>query len=268
MMQPMRPPNDLAEALAEEVMSEMAGSFFGERRQMEERLQVLSDMVQELNDKAARVEDQARLLHQVATGPEKGRELLRMFRVDPAPFPAEIGLARRALPDRMPAAFTPRGAYVKLLEMAYEGLQAMVAAYMGAEEADAADAEGPSYALIEAVVRLLNGEIETLNRNRAPSQVLQTAKRFRDTDAARASVAGAEGEFRPGGRLDQGLAFQPVQMAGLGLRTFPLMPPLENVQPKVEWFGRKIYDQRTEMARSVLRTVRQAIRALRREERE
>lgn len=266
----MAPSEDVSDVLAEELMTEMAGSFFGDRRRMEQRMAVLDDLAGQLKARAAQVDDQARLFHRVATTPEKGRELLNRLSVDTAAFPAEAGVPRGALPERTPAAFTPKGAYVKLMETAYHRLQTAAAGYMGetAAETETGDGEeGPTYRLIEAIVRLLNQEIAQLNQNRSPSQVLRAAKRFRTADPSLEAVTGGGGHFGDGFGLDQGMAFSLLRMENYGLRTFPPLPPLESNRPVVSRFAAEIYDRRREMALSALRTVRQAIRAARREKR-
>jgi hypothetical protein len=265
----MAPPDDVSDVLAEELMTEMAGSFFGDRRRMERRMAVLDDLAGQLKARAGEVDDQARLFHRVATTPEKGRELLNRLSVEAAAFPAEAGVPRRALPERTPAAFTPKGAYVKLMETAYHRLQTAAAAYMGESAAEPGDGDaGPTYRLIEAIVRLLNEEIAHLNQNRSPSQVLRAAKRFRTWDPSREAVTGGGGNFADGFGLDKDMAFPSIRIENFGLRTFPPLPALESQRPVVSRFAADIYDRRREMALSALRTVRQAIRAARREKQE
>ncbi len=264
----MAPSDDVSDVLAEELMTEMAGSFFGDRRRMEDRLAVLDEMVAQLKERAGRVDDRARLFHRASTTPERGRELLNRLSVEAGAFPAEAGVPRRALPERPPAAFTSRGAYVKLMETAYHRLQTAAAGYMGESASDSPtgdEEEGPTYRLIEAIVRLLNEEIARINQNRSPNQVLRTAKRFRATDPGSEAVAGGGGHFEDGFGLDQGMAFSPIRLADLELRTFPRMPALRSHRSVVSRFAAKTYDQRREMAISALRTIRRAIRAARRE---
>jgi hypothetical protein len=267
----MAPSDDVSDVLAEELMTEMAGSFFGDRRRMERRMAVLDDLAGQLKARAGRVDDRARLFHRVATTPEKGRELLNRLSVDAAAFPAEAGVPRRALPERTPAAFTPKGAYVKLMETAYHRLQTAAAGYMGEAVSDGNGGEAeeePTYRLIEAIARLLNEEIAQLNQNRSPSQVLRAAKRFRTADPSREAVTGGGAHFGDGFGVDQGMAFSPIRLEDYDLRTFPRLPSLETNRSAVSRFAAKTYETRREMALSALRTVRRAIRAARREKRE
>ncbi|MFP4033236.1 MAG: hypothetical protein ACLFTV_16890, partial [Desulfococcaceae bacterium] len=132
----MSPPDDVSDILAEELMTEMAGSFFGDRRRMEARLAVLDQLVEELRRRGKSVEDHARLFHRSTTTPEKGRELLRKLGITSDAFPPEAGVPSDVLPERLPTAFTPRGGYVKLVETAYEGLRKASVGYMGETETD------------------------------------------------------------------------------------------------------------------------------------
>lgn len=267
----MAPSEDVSDVLAEELMTEMAGSFFGDRRRMEARLAVLDQLVEELRRRGKSVDDHARLFHRSTTTPEKGRELLRKLGITSDAFPPEAGVPSNVLPERLPTAFTPRGGYVKLVETAYEGLRKASVGYMGEMETDSPGEnqdEGVSYRLIEAIVHLLNEEIAALNRNRSPSQVLHAAKRFRTRDPTREAVTGGGGNFADGFGLDQGMAFSPVRLEDYDLRTFPRLPELETARPVVQRFATKIYNHRREMAVSSLRAIRQAIRSARREARE
>jgi hypothetical protein len=259
--------DDPADLLGEELMMEMADSFFGERRRLEDRLRVLRTMVAELEGRARGVDDHARFLFRVATAPEKGRDLLRRMNADPEPFPREMGLSAAALPDRVPSAFTRWNTYVKLLEIAYRGLRTACAEYMRGDAHPGrkdADESGPSYRLVEAMTGILNEEIEKINRNRTPNQVIRCAKRFLSEDPIREAVAGGSGGcWEDGTGLDCGMAFSRLDFDAWGLRAFPDLPPPDAVRSEIERFAAELRRRDPEAARSVLGTVREAIRKAR-----
>lgn len=261
----MSPRDDVADILGEELMKEMAGSFFGDRRRMQDRMDAVKEMVAELKRRARDVDDRARFLFRIATAPEKGRELLRRLGADPAPFPRETGLPVAALPGHVPSAFTRRAAYQKLLGIAYRGLEEAVSEYMRGRETPGGEDEGPTYRLLEAIVDLMNRDVERINRNRTPSHVLRTARQFRNGDPTQEAAAGAVEYREPGSGLDRSMAFSPLAFEELGLRPFPELPPLPDVRNAIHRFGGEIFERDRDAALSVLRAVREAIRTARKD---
>ncbi|HSM73979.1 MAG TPA: hypothetical protein VK852_05065, partial [Desulfobacterales bacterium] len=172
----------LSESLAEEVLSDMAENFFGTRTQLERRIDRLYAHSRRLQQKARRVAGAAALLRRLLLDEAETRRLGEALGVAFDQFPADPA-ARSSPPPHLPFALTRRGVFTQLILEAYADLRALREEYMLGRYIP--DPENPgrmrvtvNYTSLQKFCERLNADIDRVNRQSSPSQILQYVKRF------------------------------------------------------------------------------------------
>jgi hypothetical protein len=216
-----------ADALESEVLTEMAGTFFGARKALEDESEDFRLLVGELKSQAAKVFARVFFLRWLLLGPEGEAEFFAALGV-PTPFAdaqAQSG-SRTWAPDRLPFAILPSSRYAKALLLAYAEVQNACAVYMGGEYVDDPEHKGRkrlsvNYKQVERQCRALNRGIAKLNSDMTPSSVLQYARNISSQEqpgqGAITNILGAES-------LDKGLLFTAVEFEKLGIWRAPELP--------------------------------------------
>lgn len=226
--------DNFADALAEELMADMAQNFFGNRRALEENIGCVRENVEKLRELGERVEARVELLHHLlydratvtAFYNEIGVEPLG--RIEPEKSPAET-----VFPRPMPVAFTLKGRYTRWVAETYDGLRRLATRYMKGEAQDRGNLcrseFEPYYGLIRRMTVLLNQEVRRVNANLNPGAILQRVKAFDTEGMERERLVGGGCAYGDECRLNSALAFQPIDFDDFGLPSFPELPPREKV---------------------------------------
>ncbi|MBU1229515.1 MAG: hypothetical protein KKA55_01650 [Proteobacteria bacterium] len=219
-----------ADALESEVLTEMAGTFFGARKALEEYLEDFHLDVESLRSMEARVFSRALFLRSLLLGPEGEAALFAEIGVAP-PFAdsRRHSGSRTWHPERLPFALFTGARYAKAVLLAYAEVRQACEVYMSGEYEDDPVQKGRKrlslhYRQVERQCQRLNERIGRLNTEMTPSSVLQYARSISMVDqpghGTLSNSLGAES-------LDKGLQFQPVDFASLGLWVAPSLPPVE-----------------------------------------
>lgn len=245
----------LAVALESEVLSEMAGTFFGARKALEDLQDDFALRVEELRAQAAKVFARVFFLRSLLLGPEGEDALFEALGLPPQ-FPdaqSQSG-SRTWRPDHIPFAFLPSTRYVKLVLVAYAEVQQACEVYMNGAYEEDPDRKGHKrmslhYRMIERMGLRLNERIEKLNAEMPASSVLQYARSISTVEApgqgAMTNSLGAES-------LDRGMLFQPVDFAALQVWQAPRLPALEKCEKVLRAFAGAYYDVHSDKIRRVL----------------
>ena len=244
-----------ADALESEVLTEMAGTFFGARKVMEELIEDFQFHVEELRSREAKVFSRVFFLRSLLLGPEGEAALFAALSLPP-PFPdAQTHSGSRTWrPDSLPFAFLPSSRYVKTVLLAYAELHHACEAYMSGEYEDDPERSGRkrlslNYRLVERWCARINARIQKLNSDMPPSSILQYARNIVSADQpgqdALASTMGAES-------LDQGLMFQEVVFASLKLWRAPELPAPKDCEQTLHRYCAGFYEAHSERIRRVL----------------
>lgn len=234
----VKEPKSMVDGLAEETMVEMAESFFGARKQVEDYLERIQDMAGELKPKAAAAAAEIKALNGLL--PDSGREeFYRALGVEPAPY-LELGADSRAdARAESPSgglALTAAGRQAKQVLAAYGKAQPVVEDYLHGTYSPDPDHPGRMFlssnlATLTSLAQAANERIASINQE--PSHVLGYLRRL--------NVVEAEREKFTGGTLDdyadaadKALAYEPVDVAALDLPVLPDLPPLESVRGKLK----------------------------------
>ena len=234
----MRPQDDLAGSLADEVLTEMAHNFFGERVQLEDNIRFLHKTAERVRQKEARIYEKAAFLNHLMVTPEAARSLYRAVGIAPDIFAGKAEVTDRTLPALPPSALTRKGEYVKFVQWAYDALRRACENYLKGSASDdrertESESHDADYRLVQSLCSLINQEIDRINRRCLPTQVLQAVKRFDPATQSKEYVTGGGTEYGDQCTLNENLAFRPIDFSSLNLRELPELPPLEKVQDAV-----------------------------------
>ncbi|MBU1040191.1 MAG: hypothetical protein KKF77_03715 [Proteobacteria bacterium] len=229
----------LADALGEEVLTEMAGTFFGARKALDDLLEDFNVLVEELRAREAKVYSRVCYLRSLLLGPE-GEEAFFAELGLKAPFAGSCGHSgsRTWHPDRTPFAFFASTRYLKAVLQAYADLRHTCEAYMVGEYEEDPGQSGrkrlsPHYRQVERHCARLNERIEKLNTEMTPSSVLEFA---RGINAAEEPGQGVLDNSLGAESLDNSMKFQKIDFAALGVWKAPSLPPVESCEAAISRF--------------------------------
>lgn len=245
----------LATALESEVLSEMAGTFFGARKALEDFKDDLMYRVEELRTVAAKVHSRVLFLRTLLLGTEGEAAFFASLGLAP-PFPGvHPGPASRAWrPERLPWALLPSGRYVKLVLLAYAEVHHACEVYMRGEYEDDPVHKGRKrmslhFAMVEQMAVRLNESIEKLNADMPPSATLLYARSISTVEApGQGAITNALGTES----LDKGLQFEAVDFALLDVWRAPTLPAPAECEPRIRTFAAEYYTAHSDRIRRVL----------------
>lgn len=248
--------NGLADELLEETLSEAAGTFFGKRKKLEESIDLLQTKIDTLKRMEVEVVMRAGDLHYLLLDGQAVGEFYAALEIDPGLLPDIVDPEIRAGRVHKHKSLTTGGRYFKMVAEAYKRMRDAADIYMNGSYVT--DKEGKkrqtlNYGQIKGWCRELNEQIEKLNRESSPSEVLAFVKKL-DVDALeKEKIVGAGGY---NGSLDQDMAFEVLDCAGIDLTEIPDMPVLEKVQPRIKTFCKSLVsghkDRLAELMESVV----------------
>ncbi len=245
----------LADALEGEVLTEMAGTFFGARKALEDAQEDFQLHVEDIRSREAQVFSRVFYLRSLLLGEQGETAFFTEIGLDRS-FPASKGRpgSRTWHPDALPFAFLPGTRYVKAVLQAYGELRQACEAYMSGVYEEDPERSGrkrlsPHYRQLERYCVRLNERIAKVNNEMTPSSVLQYARSINSPvqsgQEALENSLGAES-------LDSGLAFKPVDFASLGLWEAPGLPPLEACEGAIRRFCSGFYKRNAPQIKKVL----------------
>jgi len=243
--------------LTEEVLRDVAQTFFGTRKRLDDMIDILEAFARILRKKAALVQRQAGLLHYLLVTDTLAA---RFYEAVGAGDPGDLSGCRPPdpLPPRqIPFAFSDRGRFVKMVVDQYLFLHRACREYQCSSANPLVDVRREEEAcvdarLVKAVWELVNQKIREVNEESSPSAVLQYAKGLDARGEKQSRVAGATvGEYAG---MDQKFVYRPIALDQMGLKQFPDLPKLEACRPKIKRFCKSVYPQiRREVGRRLRR---------------
>lgn len=244
-----------ADALETEVLTEMAGTFFGARKTLEDMVEDFQLHVEELKSREAKVFSRVFFLRSLLLGPEGETAFYAELGIAP-PFPDSRNHSgsRTWHPDSLPFAFRAATRYAKAVALAYAEVRHACEVYMTGEFEDDPEHSGRKrlslhYRMLERLCVRLNARIDKVNTEMTPSSVLQYARNISSADqpgqGAISNSLGAES-------LDKGLMFQKIDFASLGLWKAPSLPPAEACAEAIRRFCARHYEQHGPHIKKVL----------------
>jgi len=245
----------LAVALESEVLSEMAGTFFGARKALEDLREDFMVRVEDLHALKAKVFARVFYLRSLLLGPQGQAEFFAALGLaDPFPEAQTQSGSRMWRPAALPFALLPSTRFVKLLLLAYAELHRACGVYMHGEYEDDPDNKGRKrmslhYKMVEDLGRKVNERVRKLNAEMPASSVLQYARSISTAEApgqgAITNALGAES-------LDRGMDFQPLDLTALNVWRAPELPAPEACEEPLRAFAKAYYEAHADKIRRVL----------------
>lgn len=251
----------LAVALEGEVLSEMAGTFFGARKALEDLREDFNQRVEDLRAQSAKVFARVFFLRSLLLGEQGEEALFAALGLPPQFQEAQTQSGSRTWrPEKLPFAFLPSTRFVKLVLLAYAELHHACEVYTSGEYEDDPLHKGRKrmslhYKMVERLGRALNQRVEKLNAEMPASSVLQYARSISTTEAP---GQGAITNALDAESLDKGLEFQELDFAALNIWRAPELPDLKQCEQKLRDFASAYYDAHSDKIRRVLAELRGA----------
>jgi hypothetical protein len=248
--------NGLADELLEETLSEAAGTFFGKRKKLEDAIDLLQNKIETLKRMEVEVVMRAGDLHYLLLKGQAVKEFYSALGVDPGLLPEVADLEIRAGRVHKHKALTTGGRYFKMVADAYKRMRDAADIYMNGSYVT--DKEGKkrqtlNYGQIKGWCKELNEQIEKLNRESSPSEVLAFVKKLDVEAEEKANIAGAGGSIN--GSIDEDMAFEVLDCTGIDLTEIPDMPALEKVQSQIKAFCKSIASEHKERVAELMESV-------------
>jgi hypothetical protein len=252
----------LADSLADETLKEAADHFFGERKSIEEALQIYQENVQKLRDIQMRVEASQANLHFLLRRGESSTvsEFYRQIGVEPDDVPeldadASADLSLLQVPRR----FGPRSKYAGLVCNAYAAFVTEANDYMnGRYYDDPQDSRRKritvNYRQLANFCQEVNERIDRANQYNSPSQILQFFKQLDIERSEKESLIGVPTQYS----LDEEMSYAPEEFACARLASYPDLPSLSQVEGRIRKFAAQVYSSFPDEIRTLLETVKKS----------
>lgn len=238
---------DYADQLQQEVVSDMAESYFGSRKDLEDKIAAFEEMVEEFRLNVPKLFKAASRLHTLLLD----KETIRDFYIALDILPSCIPFADESVSSfkmRVPFAFTARGRYERCLCRAYHLFREVADEYLNGHYYNDPDHPGRKrltvhYLRLKALAEYINEEVEQVNSSLPPSRALEYVKQMDTVQIEREKIMGEACEVE-GCALDRDLRFQPIDFEAYKLPVVQDLPSLESVRPAIASFCRDIFPDR------------------------
>lgn len=248
--------DDLTESLTTEILVEMADSFFGARKSIDEekeRFNIQAAKVKAIGEATLK---RISLLHSLLLKKKYLQDFYRSLGVAPDQLVRLVETTPNNERISVPFAFTRRKRYEKLLLRAYGEAAGAVSGYLHGEYYSDPKEPGrkrltPSYENLQAWAKKINDHVKKVNQGHSPSSVLSFSKslngpQLRHESISEATINGYSNS------LDHSLALPPVDFQAYGLQELPELPAPDRVKSKVAGFARGLYKQHKERINALL----------------
>lgn len=257
--------DDFPESLADEVLTEMAHNFFGERVHLEENIRFLHKTADRLRQKEVRICEKAAFLNYLMLTPQAAQAVYRSLGINPEIFAVKGEVTDGVLPAWIPSALTRKGEYVKFVLWAYDALRRACENYLHGNPSDDRDrpeaaSHDADYRLVRSLCTLINEEIDRINHRCLPTQMLQAVKRFDPATLTKEYVTGGGTDYGDQCTLNENMAFKPIEFSSLNIKELPELPPLEKVQAAITREAKANYVQNKARIHDILAHVKRLCR--------
>ena len=251
--------SSLADALEVEVLTQMADTFFGARKNLDDLMDAFKVHVEDLRANEKMVVAHALFIRSLFLGSEGEQQFYTALNVE-APFKhiPEHSAGHVWRSEHIPFAFFESTRYVKLVQLAYTRMYSACAEYASGVYEDDPDLKGRkrmtiSYDFIVSLWDMLNTRVEKINREMAPSSVLQYARSIHNCEqngqGALSCELGAQS-------LDDGLRYKMFTFESLNLWKPPTLPKPEACAENIAAFSRAFYAAHKNGIQHVLKALR------------
>lgn len=236
---------DFADQLQQDVVSDMAESYFGARKNLEDMITAFDRMVREFRFMAAKLSRAAATLHRLLLDTDTARDFYIALDILPSCIPFSDGGTSAIDLGPVPFAFTGRGRYAKCVIRAYDRFQKVSDEYLNGRYFD--DPEYPGrkrltihYLRLRAMAEYINDHVSKVNDQISPTGMLRYVKGM-DPDATERERIMGNMCLIEGGDLDTDMCFSAVDFDALGLPVVQDLPPSREVRDAIRAFCNDLY---------------------------
>ncbi|MDY7000735.1 MAG: hypothetical protein SVS15_03005 [Thermodesulfobacteriota bacterium] len=228
-----------AEGLIEETLTEMASTFFGGRKGLEEELELYRAHMEKLSQKERGVLRLAGALRFLLLSGRAAPDFYAALGVSPGPLLEAEDKEGRACGIKKPFGLSTEGRYAKLVYEMYVLLQDAVDEYLNGRYYDDPKGTGKKLLTIhhgrmKIWCEVLNKKIEKINCM-SPSGAMSFVKDLDPDTRGKERVAGATLDGYAT-RLDKEMAFEPLDCSSLERLALPELPEPQKVKEAIKTF--------------------------------
>ncbi|QGY41322.1 hypothetical protein GM415_14700 [Pseudodesulfovibrio cashew] len=246
---------DFADQLQQDVVADMAESYFGHRKDLDNMIEGFQLMVEDFRKIGPKLSLAAARLHALLLDRTTARNFYIALDILPSCIPFPEGEVVPFL-ESIPFALTVRGRYERCVCMAYERFQKIADEYLNGRYYPDPDQTGRKrltvhYIRLKALAEHINEKVDQVNRVMSPSETLRYVKAM-DPELAEKELFIGESCRLDECSLDEDLKFKPLDFDGLGLPVVQDLPRLAEVKPAIRDFCWQMFPGRVDEVRSVL----------------
>ncbi|MCP4351607.1 MAG: hypothetical protein GY795_39585 [Desulfobacterales bacterium] len=237
---------DFNDSLVEETLTDMANNFFGTRIELENMIELFHSFAEALRKKETEVGARTGLLNYLLLNRQTTDDFYKSLSIECPENLLNSKLSDNTIIRSFPVALTAKGEYIKLVLMAYEGLQKICDEYNNGNDSDYSDDNESDnipvyYKMIVNMCSLVNDKVKSVNNHMAPGDALRYVKSFNPELIGKERIIGGVGFG--GNSLNQKLAFQPIDFNSLDLKKYPELPVLHKVSSEITLLCKKLYSE-------------------------
>lgn len=260
----MKPYDDLSDMLVEEVLSDMAGTFFGSRVEIDQMVELFEEFVRELKKKSEGIAKRAGLLNNLLIDSKTAADFYSLLKIEPQNLSDKKNYAKDILPEKMPLSLTEKSEFIKLMIFAYESLQKACSEYNQGNNFTDYDNEeqNPSinYKMLQNICRIINEKIRDVNK-RSTICTLQYTRQFKPETIEKENITGTGFSEFGCEDLDQKMKIKPLVFESYHIDKFPELPNLDQVKSQISDFAKQVYATRTSQVKKVISEIRAKIKS-------
>lgn len=238
-------PNDFSEPLVQEVLTDMANTFFGTRKELDDMMEALDAFVEELRQREAAIALRAGFLNHLFLDERAARDFYAAIKLDSPELLLEAEFSDKTISQEIPFAFSTKGEYIKLVLSAYDATQKACHEYLNGKLCEDPEEQGRMdvtvhYKQIVKMCEIINEKVHQVNTGMSPVCVLQYAKKFNPEAEEKERITGATfGGYACS--IDDKLAYRPINFDSLQLKKYPELPDHDEVYHEITSFCKKEY---------------------------
>ncbi|WP_320169753.1 hypothetical protein [Maridesulfovibrio sp.] len=252
---------EFSDALTDEVLNDMAESYFGARVDVDKALEYFHDVSERLHTKLYRVYRACVLLEKVCLGRSGFDDFWLSAGINREVFHYPAGVECAALMTGPAMSLTSKGEYVKWFTIAYEMVAERVAEYMHGSFKDDGTGRKVRSSNREDFFRMadeINLKIEKVNRNVTASDVLNFTKSLDPEGMRKENIAGCVGPQCKD--IDDEMAFTLIAIKDIDFPEFPDLPGRKEISSYISEFCSENYAKDKVRVKALIKELKSELR--------
>lgn len=251
---------DLTDALTDEVLHDMADSYFGARVDVDDAIEFFHEVSEQLHVKLYKVFRACALMEKICLGPAGFHDFWVSAGLSRDRFFYPAGVECATIIGRPSFAFTGRGEYIKWFSIGYEKLARCIEDYMHGSIKDNGNGRKVRTVNREDFVRMadeINVKIEKVNRNVTASDILKFTKSLDPSAVQKENIAGCVGPQCQ--VIDDEMAFHMITIKDIDFPKFPDLPPQREMATYISGYCSQVWARDKVRVKALLNDLRKNV---------